>query len=368
MRSVLFLSRAGAGDQSAYTHRLHKLQSGLEAFGVKTGIYHLGDDPTGSHTLIPFYIPKLSKLFCQYDYIHAGGTPCAFVACVCKPFHGKKVIYDNHGDYIREAVQNRSQINKHFSSIHISVLKAFLQELIAVWFSDYFLAVSKPLGKLMRSRGANPKRLHLIRNGVDLKLFSPFPHVKQKSNSLTITYAGQFQNYQAIDDFIEAARRNQNSSLRYRIIGFSKTESSLKNEFHRILGKNVELFDMVSQKELVSLLRSSDILVIPRKPSPVTEIAFPTKFAEYLAMGKPVIVSSVDETAEFVESNHCGYVYNGCAPDLSNLFKKIGQSDRTILKKMGEKGRKLSETTFDWGNITRAYYDHIICKKNISAD
>ena len=367
MKSVLFLSRASAEDQSAYIHRLHKLRSGLEAFGVKTNIYHLGDDPIGSHTLSPFYIPKLAKLFRQYDYIHAGGTPCAYVACVCKPFHGKKIIYDNHGDYIREAVQNRTQINKHFSSIHFSVLKAFLQELIAIWFSDYYLAVSKPLSQLMISRGANPKHLYLIRNGVDLKLFSPFPEAKKLSKYLTITYAGQFQNYQAIDDFIEAAQKTQIPSLKYRIIGFSEKEYNLKTQIYKVLGKNVELIDKVSQKELVALLRSSDILVIPRKASPVTEIAFPTKFSEYLAIGKPVIVSSVDETAKFVKSNRCGYVYNGHASDLTNLFMKIGQSDQSILKKMGERGRLLAEKTFDWENITRAYYDFIICKKNILA-
>ncbi len=366
MRSVLFLSRASSEDQSAYTHRLDKLREGLESFGIKTGIYHLGDDPIGSHTLCPLYIPKLIKLFHQYDYIHAGGTPCAYVACVCKPFHGKKIIYDNHGDYIREAIQNRAQVKKQFASVHFSVLKAFLQEWVAVSFSDYYLTVSKPLSQLMANRGANLDRLCLVRNGVDLKLFSPLPTAKKISKSLIITYAGQFQNYQAIDDFIEAAQKNQSPSLKYRIIGFSENESNFKSDIYKTLGRNVELIDRVPQKELVRLLQSSDILIIPRKTSPVTEIAFPTKFSEYLAIGKPVIVSSVDETAEFVESNQCGYVYNGRASGLTDLLSKISQSDRSVLKKMGERGRRLAETTFDWGKITGKYYNQIFRRKNVS--
>jgi glycosyltransferase involved in cell wall biosynthesis len=47
-------------------------------------------------------------------------------------------------------------------------------------------------------------------------------------------------------------------------------------------------------------------------------MAFPTKFAEYVATGRPVIVTNVDETANFVQKFDCGFV---CQPNSYQLLK-----------------------------------------------
>ena len=357
---ILFLSRANSQDNSAYSHRLKMLKKGLEELGVETGIFYLGDRRITSHTMFPIYFPLLVPVLRKYDFIHAGGMPSAFVANLSRLFHRRKVIYDIHGDRIREISEERKLGGSNQKLGHLPVIKAFIQGIIAVWFSDYYLSVSRPLKKLFQSRGVAGERIFIIRNGVDLKKFSP-PKNYHANRNFIFTYAGRFQSYQAIDDFVKAAKAINYSNVRFRIIGFTRNDNDRKIKICNMLGERTELIDSVSQDELVQLLQSSDVLVIPRRLSHVTTVAFPTKFAEYIALGKPVIVSDVDETADLVSKYGCGEIYKNGADGLKKSMLKMLHSSKVELKRMGINSRRLAENMFDWQIICKQYY-HILLK------
>jgi glycosyltransferase involved in cell wall biosynthesis len=361
MFKVLFLSRNNAADRSAYTHRIHRLKEGIEKLGVGTGILYLGEKEFTSHTMMPLYIPYLSKIMKQYDFIHAGGTPCAFVSALCKSFHGKKVIYDVHGDQIGEILQERADPSSQRNLGILPVPKALVQEGIATYMSDYFFVVSEPLKRLFVHRGVRSERIAIIRNGVDLNLFrSPFRNASgpsRRSNRLLFTYAGKFQPYQAVEDFVDAAVRVKKKlpELRFQITGFSPEDASKRREIaSRGLGA-VELTDLMPQRDLVRMLCASDVLVIPRRTSRVTSIAFPTKFAEYAALEKPVLVSRVDESAHFCELHKCGIVYGEGVEDLEKGILRISRLTADERKSMGRRGRLMAERHFEWSRICDAY-------------
>lgn len=357
---LLFLSRSNSRDHTAYTHRLSMLQRGLKRLGVETGFYYLGDRTITSHTMIPLYIPVLTRVFRKYDAIHAGGMPCAYVANICKPFHFRKVIYDVHGDRIREVSEESRMKNEKGKLGYFPLAKTLIQGMGATWFSDHYVPVSKPLKKLVMNRGIPENRITLIRNGVDLDIFTPGK--KSARGKFIITYAGKFQSYQAIDDFIQAATMIQNSNVRFRVIGFSQEDNSRKEVIRNRLGGRVELIDEAPKDVLVAYLRESDVLVIPRRRSHVTIVALPTKFAEYIAMGKPVIVSDVDETAQFVQEYKCGLVYRNGAKGLKSAIVQMIECSGESLQEMGQNGRQLAEKVFDWNIICYQYY-HLLKNK-----
>jgi glycosyltransferase involved in cell wall biosynthesis len=359
---VLFLSRSQAGDRSAYSHRIHQLKRGVEKLGVRTGILYLGDDPITSHTMLPLYIPRVSRILREYDFIHAGGTPGAFVASVCKPFHLKKIIYDVHGDPIGEILQEKADPGSQRALGSFPVIKSFIQESIATCMSDYYFVVSEPLKRLFIHRGVRPESITIIRNGVDLDLFRKLPSSRRRGGSFRLfTYAGKFQPYQAVDDFIDAAVqiRKTRPDFLFQIIGFSREDESRKAEIlHRSRGM-VRLIDGKPQAELNRLLNESDVLVIPRRSSRVTRIAFPTKFAEYVAMEKPVLVSSVDESARFTEANRCGVVYGEGVEAMKEGILRMGRLSYADLQLMGRRGRRMAETNFEWSRICRKYVEFL---------
>jgi glycosyltransferase involved in cell wall biosynthesis len=362
MIKVLFLSRSHAGDRSAYSHRIHQLKHGIEKLGIHTGILYFGEKKLTSHTMLPLYVPQVSRILRGYDFIHAGGTPCAFVASVCKAFHRRKIIYDVHGDQIGEILQEKADPGSQRSLGFFPVPKAFIQESIATAFSDYYFVVSEPLKRLFIRRGINSEAIAVIRNGVDLDLFRKIP-VPRRENGRTrlFTYAGKFQPYQAVDDFTDAAVeiRKTRSDFLFEIIGFSPEDASRKAEIARRSGGAVRLIDSKPQIELNRILNESDVLVIPRRASRVTTIAFPTKFAEYVAMEKPVLVSSVDESASFTETHRCGIVYGEGAKAMQKGILRIGRLSDAELRSMGQRGRFMAERHFEWPRICRNYVDFL---------
>jgi glycosyltransferase involved in cell wall biosynthesis len=359
---VIFLSRSHAGDGSAYSHRIHQLKSGIEKLGVRTGILYLGEKTLTSHTMLPLYIPQVSRILRECDFIHAGGTPSAFVASLCKPFHRKKVIYDVHGDPIGEILQEKADPGSRRFLGAFPVTKAFIQEVIATALSDYFFVVSEPLKRLFIRRGVPSGAIAVIRNGVDLNLFKKIPlHRRRHGRSRIFTYAGKFQPYQAVDDFIDAAVeiRKIRRDFVFQIIGFSPDDGPRKAEIASRSGGAVRLLDGRPQVDLNRILNESDVLVIPRRASRVTTIAFPTKFAEYVAMEKPVLVSSVDESASFTVTHRCGIVYGEGAEAMRQGILRIGGLSEAEYGSMGRRGRVMAESHFEWSRICRNYVDFL---------
>lgn len=344
MKKILFISRASSKDRSAYTHRLERLRLGLEKLGFSTDILYLGNTSRTAHTLIPTYIPELSRMFRLYDFLHAGGTPCAWVANLCKPFHHRKVIYDIHGDRIGEILEGNP----------FSLFKTILHEMLATWYSDLYITVCEPLKQLYVRRGIHSHRIAIIRNGVDLHQFRPSPSIKHKCTRI-FAYAGKFQWYQAVDDLVKAVLSISSSKIQCEIIGFSEEDHKIKSRIQKLAGQKIRLVEELNHEALIRRLHHADVLVIPRRYSRATAFAFPTKFAEYIALAKPVLVSHVDETAKFVQHYSCGMVYGEGPEALRETIEKMANVSDEKLHAMGIQGRRLAETVFDWGNICKKY-------------
>ena len=92
------------------------------------------------------------------------------------------------------------------------------------------------------------------------------------------------------------------------VIGFRPQDEPVKKRFHEQFGSRVELVDRTDPITMMELLKSVAILIIPRIQHQAIRNAFPTKFAEYAAMGRPIMVNDVDETADFVRKYNCGFV------------------------------------------------------------
>lgn len=149
----------------------------------------------------------------------------------------------------------------------------------------------------------------------------------------------------------------------------------MKNEIKRELKDRVELIDFLPRrkddqpKSFVDELCKSDVLIIPRYWNPrIPKYCDPkyvrnafgwlsTKFAEYIATGRPVIVTALDVSAEFVERYDCGFV---CDPTPESIAKTILEAKQTPpeeLDKKGLSGRRLAETEFDLHVTGKKYFD-----------
>ena len=189
-------------------------------------------------------------------------------------------------------------------------------------------------------------------------MFHPAPTSNNKN--FVVAYAGGFDVWQGIENLVEAIEKIPDQNIRLQIIGITSKQKTIADKIARRLGDRVELLERMDQHELVARLSAADVLVIPRTDHPALRVALPTKFAEYLALAKPVIVSNIDETAELVRIHDCGLVSEPNSDDLARTLTNMSKLSLAERERMGARGRHLAEQEFSWADIGERYAENLL--------
>ncbi len=358
-------SKSNTTESSAYNRRVLQLEAHCRKLGANTSVLFLGDLFFSSPVLIqPLNLPFILRYLKGFDVISAEGHGPAYFFALARLVIGKTplVVYDVHSDALTESLlakKGRFDFRGFYSSFQMR-----LTEYIASKANHYFIVAWPDLKKrlLKRNRRIRTEDVEIILNGVDLNLFKPQIDATNiiRTNVFTVTYAGSFVSYEGTDPLIRAAEMLGNESIYFKLIGFREDESSIKREIQKRLGEKATLLDWQPQNKLISELQKSDILIIPADASSHEQSQnrfglIPTKFAEFLALAKPVIVTSLDDTSKIVEKFDCGFV---CEPNAGSIAKAILRARDTppeslIIK--GRNGRRFAEAELDIDLICKKY-------------
>lgn len=365
--SVLFVTDTSSDDDCSAVQRLRVLKNGLEELNIKTGMLYLGNYYLSKPKLIqPVNIPFFAKMVKEYDFVHAANV-AQYVMGIAKQFSNFKLVCDIHGSR-EENVLLKGDSFDFASSYHI--LCGFITRRVAKAKSDYFVAVSEPLREKLVEEGVEMEKTEVIYNGVDTELFKP---CTVQNDVFTVTYAGAYQKWQGVDNFVKAASLLKDNHVKFKMLGFTQRDLGLKHQIKELLRDKVELFDFQPRlgnsqpQSFVKELCKSDVLVIPRHTNPriprysdpkyvrSTFGWLPTKFAEYLAVGRPIIVTALDVASEFVEEYDCGFVCDPSPQSLADAILEAKQRSDSDLETKGMNGRRLAESQFDKRVISRKY-------------
>jgi glycosyltransferase involved in cell wall biosynthesis len=209
-----------------------------------------------------------------------------------------------------------------------------------------------------------------VPNGVNPAIFRAKP--PPESEPIYFAYAGSFRAWQSIDILIDAFERLDRGGAHLHLIGFTPNDTTsitLKAALAQRLGSRVTLDDWVPPERLPEQLGSAHVLVIPRTAAPAMRGGLPSKFAEYLAIGRPVIVTDVDDSAVYVREQQCGIV---CAPTVAGMSEALRCAlnwNASQRAQMGKQARTLAESTFSWEIITARYVQILeqLCGQSVRA-
>ncbi|MCK4454445.1 glycosyltransferase family 4 protein [Candidatus Parcubacteria bacterium] len=295
---------------------------------------------------IPFkHFKKISKQ--NYDLVYGNTHAGAFFSILGK-LTGIPLVFDMHGIPEEFLLVNELKI----SNVHKFFLMKFMDS-AALRFSDKIICVSKTMiGYLHNEKGVPLKKMTYVTNGVDLNFFKPMDKEKINNmkkqlgieNKFVFGYIGYFQEYQGVENFIEVAKKIGDRGTAFLIVGGEK--ESKEND--------IIFIPKVPRAQIPDYYSVCDVLVLPRPSHIVTEVAAPTKFAEYTAMGKPILTTDVGDAADFVRQYQNGIIVENNHPE--NLEKGMLEFltiDKDELIKMGQNSRKLAENEFDWKKISK---------------
>ena len=297
------------------------------------------------------HIRHMKILFSDnYDLVY--GNECIAIFCSVLGKLGRiPLIFDMHGGHVEEFLL-KSQSNPRWK-YSAKIFEFFLDWIIyfvALHFSNRIICVSNRMIQYLHNEKRIPlEKMTYVTNGVDLEFFKLTNDEKIENmrnwlgleDKLVFGYIGRFQKWQGVENFIEAARKNKDREIAFLIVGGEEPKEN-----------NIIFIPKVPRTQIPDYYSICDVLVLPRPSHPATEMAAPTKFAEYAAMGKPILTTNVGDAADFVRKYKCGIVVENNEPENLmigiNEFKSKSESE---LKRMGKNSRVLAENEFDWNKV-----------------
>ena len=224
----------------------------------------------------------------------------------------KKVAVDMRGAFAAEFKEFLTQ-----DEALIALAKQV--EKIAILDSDIQLFVTQKLREhYAQSIGYSSKNHVVIPTTLDLSFQKALPsdtdisrrRITQNipSNAILLAFSGgnaDWQSFQLIDDFFV---QHLSSNQQLHVLFLSKTDISnwkSKQQF----GERIHQ-QFVKPNEVFGLLSICDFGLLLRDESITNQVASPTKCAEYLACGLPVIISpSIGDYSSVIAKNQLGLVY-----------------------------------------------------------
>ena len=115
------------------------------------------------------------------------------------------------------------------------------------------------------------------------------------------------------------------------------------------------LTGLIPQEEGSAPLAACDILASPHVPNPDGSPFFgsPTKLFEYMAMGRGIVASDLDQIGEVLEHGKSAWMVKpGDPEDLAEGLKRL-LDDQALRESLGENARKEAVSKYAWKEHTR---------------
>jgi glycosyltransferase involved in cell wall biosynthesis len=254
---------------------------------------------------IPYAIPKANALgvflrtIRSSNMIHAHGHPyiSSYIAAKLAKKYGKPLVLTQHNTFIdyKDAWNYLETLND------MVVGKANIK------LADKIIVVSKATLKYVVNLGAEPEKVEVIHNGVDVEKFRPDDERRAKTReklqipqdacvALTVRRL-VYKN--GIDTLIESARKvvREKSNFLFLVVGTGPDQAEVGSRVKAYgMERNFRLLGFVHDEDLPSYYNAADLFVLPSKSGE----GLPLVTLEAMACGLPIIATDVGGIREIV--------------------------------------------------------------------
>jgi glycosyltransferase involved in cell wall biosynthesis len=231
------------------------------------------------------------------------------------------------------------------------------------------VVVSKALQAEVFARGISPDRILVNPNGVDPARFHPGIDgnaIRRRLGldaKLVIGFIGTFGPWHGAEVLAQAIRRVMPRFPRAHFLFIG--DGSGRPNVQKIIqtegvGANVTLVGLVPQEEAPAYLAACDLLASPHVGNPDGSPFFgsPTKLFEYMAMGKGIVASDLDQIGEVLSHGKTAWLVPAADPAAlaEGLCTLAGDSE--LRRALGEAAREEAVRRHTW----RAHVDRLLMK------
>lgn len=295
------------------------------------------------------------------DVLHVHDLPMVGTALKCSRVQGIPVIADLHENYpamVRVPRDAEAPIWK----LRLRLLR-FLDRL-ARWERfekrivpkvDHVLVVVEEAKARLKRMGVPEKQLTVIRNTVDVEHIEGIPLksdiVDAFGDDFVISYIGGFTGrHRGLETVVRAMPTvlTECPQARLLFVGRGPMEEGLRRQAKFLgIGSRVTFVGWQPFEAVPSYIQRSQVCLVPHESFEHTETTMPHKIFQYMAMGKPVVVSSCRPLQRIVEVTDAGLVFEA-GDEESLACALIALLDPELRERLGKAGRIATRQEFNW--------------------
>ena len=203
-------------------------------------------------------------------------------------------------------------------------------------------------------QGGDPKHVHVLYNWVDTERIRPgngdngFKRQQGLQGQFVVSYAGTMGWGQDMSTIIDsAARMRDQKETLFMLVGDGVDKEKAQARSRELGLANVRWLPMQPWSVYPEILAASDVSLVNLNPELRTPVV-PSKILSIMAAGRPVIASLPLESdaRRIVAEAGCGICVDaGDGEALAGAIRKL-ESDRTLARDMGKRGRAYVETHY----------------------
>ena len=208
----------------------------------------------------------------------------------------------------------------------------------------------------------NPDRIHVVPSCVDTEIFRYDPEIRTQirknlglGDACVILYNGSLRKWQLPEQMFAFFKTILQKKRDMRFL-FLTSETDKARQYFTDSGIPGERFHVIRAlgRDLAGYLMAGDVGLLLRKQDLVNHVASPTKFAEYLGCGLPVLCTDgIGDISSLVRAENLGWIMKDpfSRVEREEILEQINKAPREFLSD-GERSRRfqIALREFSWNN------------------
>ena len=292
------------------------------------------------------------------DLYHFHDPELMFTGVLLK-LAGKKVVYDVHED-LPTQVLYKDWIRYKFIRKTLSAIINVFEQFCCLFF-DGIVTATEDIAKKFSKRKTIVLRNFPVKSMIE-KTHSP--SIKKEKN--IIIYVGGLSKIRGIKEIIQAME-HVNTNYELWLIGKFENEEYYEECKNLSSWKRVKYLGFKKLDEVYGYIKLADIGLAILYPLKNYLTSLPVKAFEYMAFGKPIIMSDFKYWKEIF--SECALFVDPYNP--KQISEKINYliENKAIREKLGENGKELIKNKYSWEKEEiklLKFYNNIIKNENPS--
>lgn len=308
---------------------------------------------------IPGFVNKVKT------YLQSNQTDVIFMTSSVAMYRKLQRVFKTHDiKYFVEQCEWMDVSSYKFGRLDLRYLQTAYLRRTGFCHPTGIVSISRLLDEYYNSLGVKSIRIPTI---LDIQNTCFQTETKYDNNKIHIVFAGSLGGTKELmSPIIEALATNEEfrSRIQFDVYGPNR-EQIIKNlgkkaDSLKLAGESVVIHGRIPQDEVAEVYSNSDYLIFVRPQRRSSDAGFPTKFAESMAVGTPVITNNTGDIGLYLQDGKNGFMLTDNTTEaVCNCFEKLIVMNKERYKEMRKAARKTAEECFDYKNYIQLLLDFL---------